>query len=88
MDKQILEIVKNKDDFANVVEISENAKGEVQISVKVRSDSDVKSAGQAALLEYLRLRKELKREELKKWSDIVLNVVIKSLKNWREIIVV
>jgi len=60
MDKQILEIVKNKDDFANVVEISENAKGEVQISVKVRSDSDVKSAGNAALLEYNRLKKELK----------------------------
>ena len=60
MEKQILEIVKNKDDFANVVEISENAKGEVQISVKVRSDSDVNAAGDAALQEYKRLKKELK----------------------------
>ncbi len=61
MDKEILEIVKQKDDYAFVVEISETAKGDTQISVKVRSDSDVKEAGEKAQAEYLRLKGELKK---------------------------
>jgi len=61
MDKEILEIIKQKDDFAFVVEISETAKGDTQISVKVRTDSDVKEAGKKAQEEYLRLKKELKK---------------------------
>ena len=61
MEKEIIEIIKQKDDFAFVVEISETAKGDTQISVKVRTDSDVKDAGVKAQAEYLRLKGELKK---------------------------
>ena len=65
MDKQILEIVKDKDDFAHVVEIKENAKGEPQISVKSRSDLSAKEAGDSALTEYKRIREEILKEQNK-----------------------
>ena len=61
MEKQVLEIIKQKDDYQNVVEISENAKGETQISVKIRRDGDVKSAGDDAVKEYNRIKGELKK---------------------------
>jgi len=57
---QYIKIVKEKDDFSNVIEIKENAKGEPQISVKVRSDVDAKTAGNSAIAEYNRIKKELK----------------------------
>jgi len=61
MEKEILEIIKQKDDFAFVVEISETAKGEPKISVKVRSDVNVTEASEQALKEYRRLKEELKK---------------------------
>ncbi len=38
--EEILKIIKDKDDFKNVVEIKENAKGEPSVSVKIRSDNE------------------------------------------------
>lgn len=38
MEKQILEIVKQKDEYPYSVEVSQNAKGEVQITCKIRSE--------------------------------------------------
>lgn len=61
-DESILKIVKDKDDFANVVEIKENAKGEAQVSVKTRSDVSAKDAGDRALVEYKRILKELAKK--------------------------
>ena len=59
-DKQVLEIIKQKDDWKFSVEIKENAKGEPAITVKTKSDGTAKDAGDEALKEYNRLRKELK----------------------------
>jgi len=61
MDKQILEIIKEKDDWKFTVEIKENAKGEAQVSVKTRSDGTAKEAGDQALAEYNRIKKELSK---------------------------
>ena len=59
MEESILKIVKDKDDWKYTIEIKENAKGEAQVSVKVRSDSSVKDAGNEAFAEYTRIKKEL-----------------------------
>ncbi len=59
MEKQVLEIIKDKDDWKFTVEIKESAKGEVQISIKTRSDDTAKEAGDQALVEYNRIKKEL-----------------------------
>jgi len=59
MEKQVLEIIKDKDDWKFTVEIKENAKGEAQVSVKTRSDGSAKEAGELALAEYKRVREEL-----------------------------
>lgn len=59
MDKQILEIVKDKDDFKNVVEIKENAKGEPSVSVKVRSDGTANETVDAAIVAYKHAKEEL-----------------------------
>ena len=56
MEKQVLEILKEKDDWKFTVEIKENAKGEAQVSVKARSDGSAKYAGDEALREYERIR--------------------------------
>ena len=61
MEKQILEIIKDKDDWKFTVEIKENAKGEAQVSVKTRSDGTAKEAGDQALAEYNRIKKELSK---------------------------
>jgi len=61
MEKQILEIIKEKDDWKFTVEIKENAKGEAQVSVKTRSDGTAKEAGDQALAEYNRIKKELSK---------------------------
>ena len=66
MEKEIIEIIKQKDDYAFVVEISETAKGDTQISVKVRTDSDVKDAGKKLLRREIKeLYKIIKKENLK-----------------------
>lgn len=38
MEKQILEIIKKKDDYAYSAEMSQNAKGYAQLSIKIRFD--------------------------------------------------
>lgn len=60
MEKQILEIVKQKDDWRISVEISENSKGEPAVTVKVRGDGTAVDAGKEALAEYNRIKKEIK----------------------------
>jgi transcriptional regulator of heat shock response len=37
--EQIVRVLKDKEDYQNIVEIKENAKGEPQVSVKVRRES-------------------------------------------------
>ena len=61
MEKQILEIVKDKDDWKHTVEIKENAKGEAVVTVKVRSDISAKDAGEDAIKEYKRIKEDLKK---------------------------
>lgn len=59
MEKQILEIIKQKDDWKFSIEIKENAKGEPSVTVKTRSDSTAKDAGDEAIKEYNRIKKEI-----------------------------
>lgn len=59
--EQILRILQEKDHYKFSVEISENAKGEPQVTVKTHSEDDVEEAGIQALKEYNRIRKELGR---------------------------
>ena len=61
MEKQILEIVKDKDDFKNVVEIKENAKGEPSVSVKIRSDGTSKETVDEAVATYKHAKEELSK---------------------------
>ena len=61
MTTETLEIIKQKDDWKFTVEIKENAKGEPAVTVKSRSDSSAKEAGDEAIIEYNRIRGELKR---------------------------
>lgn len=57
--EEILRIIKDKDDFKNVVEIKENAKGEPSVSVKVRDDGTVKEAVDLAVVGYKHAKEEL-----------------------------
>lgn len=61
MEKQILEIIKQHDDWEYSVEIKDNAKGEPQVTIKARSDGKIEYAGQKALAEYKRIHAELKK---------------------------
>lgn len=61
MEKEILEIIKQHDDWEFSIEIKDNAKGEPQVAVKARSDGDIKAAGMKALDEYNRIHGELKK---------------------------
>ena len=61
MEKEILEIIKQHDDWEFSVEIKDNAKGEPQVAVKARSDSEAKDAGEKALAEYKRIHTELRK---------------------------
>ena len=61
MEKQILEIIKQHDDWEHSIEIKDNAKGEPQVTVKARSDSSAKDAGEKTLAEYKRIHDELKK---------------------------
>lgn len=62
MEKQILEIVKGKDDYAFKVEIKENAKGELSVAVTVRSDVSAKAASDEAIRSYKATVKELEKK--------------------------
>ncbi len=59
MEQQILKIIKDKDDFKNVVEIKENAKGEPSVSVKIRGDGTGREAVDEAIKEYKHAKEEL-----------------------------
>ncbi len=59
MEKQILEIIKDRDDFKTVIEIKENAKGEPSISVKLRSDVGSITTVDDAVAAYKYAKKEL-----------------------------
>lgn len=61
MEKQILEIIKQHDDWEYSIEIKDNAKGEPQVAVKARSDGEIKNASDKALAEYKRIHGELKK---------------------------
>jgi len=70
MTKEILEIIKQKDDWKYTVEIKENAKGEPAVTIKTRSDSTAKDAGDEAIQEYNRIKEELaKVPEVKPEGD-------------------
>jgi len=58
MDDQIIKILKDKDDYKNVVEIKDNAKGEAQISVKARGE-DMTETMNRAIKNYKKIQKEL-----------------------------
>lgn len=62
-DESVLRIFKDKEDWKWSVEIKDNSKGEPAVTVKARSDTDVKDAGEEALKEYRRVHKELKVED-------------------------
>ena len=58
--EQIVKIIKDRDNYPNVIEIKETAKGEVQISVKVRDDT-LDDAVELAIDGYNRVKKGLKK---------------------------
>ena len=58
-EKSILEIIKQKDDWKFTVDIKDNSKGEPSVTIKTRSDTTAKDAGDEALKEYRRIRNEL-----------------------------
>ncbi len=57
-DESILKIVKDKEDFKNVVEIKQNAKGENQVSITVRDD-DLETAIKKAVEGFKKTNEEL-----------------------------
>lgn len=59
-EKQILEIVKQKDDYAVSVEISENSKQEPCVTIKSRSD-DPEQAVKIAVEKYNSVKESLKK---------------------------
>lgn len=61
VNEEILKIIKDKDDFKNVVEIKENAKGEPSVSVKVRGDGTAREAVDEAIKEYKHAKEELSK---------------------------
>ncbi len=61
MEKQILEIIKEKDSYKISVEISENSKQEPSITIKVHTDESTKDAVDEVLKQYKRAKEELKK---------------------------
>ena len=59
MDEQIIRIIKKRDEWRYTVEIKENSKGEPAITVKTRDDDDITVAGDLAIKEYRRVKKEI-----------------------------
>lgn len=58
--EETIRILKDKDHYKFSVEISENAKGEPQVTVKAHSEEKANTAGIEAYNEYKRLRGLLK----------------------------
>ncbi len=58
--EQIVRILKDKEDYANVIEIKDNAKGEQIISVKVRDDN-AQAAIDRSIESYRKVRIGLKK---------------------------
>lgn len=54
-----LRIIKPHDDWKYSVEIKENAKGEPAVTIKAKDDSIISNAGDLAIKEYHRVKKEL-----------------------------
>ena len=61
MEKQVLEIIKEKDTYKVSVEISENSRQEPSITIKVHTDGSAKDAVDEALEQYRRAKDELKK---------------------------
>ena len=60
MNEQIIKVIKDKEDYENVVEIKDNAKGEPQVSSKARG-SDAKETVARALKNYNDTKKGLEK---------------------------
>ena len=58
---ETLQILKEKDSYKYSVEISQNAKGEPQITIKTHSDDDLDGASEQALEQYRWLLKEVRK---------------------------
>jgi len=58
LNQETLKIIKDKDDYMNVVEIKDNAKGEPQVSVKARGE-DMTETMNRAIKNYKKIQKEL-----------------------------
>jgi len=56
--KDILEIIKQKDEYAVSIEISENSRQEPCVTIKVRSD-DGKEAVEQAIEQYKKTKSDL-----------------------------
>lgn len=54
-----LQIKRPHDDWKFSVEIKENSKGEPAITIKAKDDSIISNAGDLAIQEYYRVKKEL-----------------------------
>ena len=59
-DEQIIKILKDKDDYENVIEIKDNAKGEPQVSSKARG-KDANETVARALKNYNDTKKGLQK---------------------------
>ena len=70
MEKQVLEIIKEKDTYKISVEISENSKQEPSITIKVHTDGSAKDAVDEALKEYRRVKQELSSYDASDLQDI------------------
>ena len=70
MEKQVLEIIKEKDTYKTSVEISENSKQEPSITIKVHTDGSAKEAVDEALKEYRRAKEELNNPDALDLQDI------------------
>jgi len=60
--EDIIRIFKDKDSYANVIEIKHNAKGEPQISVKARGEDDEETRTRA-VKNFKKVQKELGIDE-------------------------
>lgn len=53
------------------VELSENAKGAIQLSVKVYNESPVVGAGADAVVAFGVLKREIEQQQLRQWTDTI-----------------
>jgi len=62
MSEEVVRIIKEHDDWKHSVEIKDNAKGEPAVTVKSRSDEDLKALIDLALKEYKAGKKSLEEK--------------------------